>query len=356
MPTFEHFSLNSSDSFYHSKQAFISYKSADIFNDPGIEEQYPPDLELEPVHLDIDLHLDLASETASGRVTTTVKARRSEPTTLTLDAVDLEEVEVCDPDGNDLTWRYDGSKLAIHWMEPFTVAEQRRVEVSYRVVEPAAGLYFSKPNNATYYFQEADEKYKRPIVTRRFKSSWDMFDRHLYEGGAYRLHTLRCELGDAVFWPAVQDYLERYNGQVVETDHFRHVMEEHSGRSLGKFFDQWFYTADYPALKVSFSFDAKRRQGTFEIEQAQVDEEKSIPAFVLSTDLSWTIDGAEHQLPIKLDQAKQVITVLMDAEPEQVRFDPGCKVLHKLDFNPRAPRIRQGAGQRQQRGSGSRFG
>ena len=83
------------------------------------------------------------------------------------------------------------------------------------------------------YFKEADERYQRPIVTRRFKSSWQMYDGHLYPGGACRLHTLCKELGDNVFWTAVRDYLQRYNGEVVETDHFRQVMEEHSGPFAG---------------------------------------------------------------------------------------------------------------------------
>jgi len=578
MPRIENFDSYYNQDFYYHKFAFTGcHSSANKFNDPGIEEQYPPDLELEPVHLDIDLHFDLVNQTAGGRVITTVKARRQGPTGLTLNAVDFEDINVGDPDGNELVWRYDGQKLTIEWTEPFSEAEQRRVEVSYQVVEPVAGLYFSKPNeaypeqawyvasdheterarhwlpcidlpnvrttldfhlraesrftilangilveeanhgddtktahwkleqrcpsyltciaigdfvrasdgefndgekaiqvayfctqkhsaedllrafgrtrpmmawmtkklamsfpypkyyqfavpgmggamenislvswddrmvqdetlaqeygwlvdqinvhemshsyfgdavvcrdfahawlkeswatyieqcwledneahdealynfymNATAYFDEADNHYKRPIVTRRFKSSWDMYDRHLYPGGACRLHTLRCELGDEVFWAAVQDYLKRYNGQVVETDQFRQVMEEHSGCSLGKFFDQWFFTAGYPALKVSFNFDNKRKQGTFEIEQTQVDEEKNVPAFALSTDLAWTIGGTEHQLSIKLDQAKHVITVAMPAEPEQVRFDPGAKTLHKLTFNPGDPLLRK---------------
>lgn len=566
MPIAEH--LN----FYHRQRSF-----GNPFDDPTIEEQYPPDLELEPIHLDIDLHFDLENQSAGGRVTTTVKARRSGPTDLQLDAIDLEEVGVRDPDGHELSWRYDDRKLIIQWTQPFKAAEERRVEVAYRVVKPAAGLYFSKPDEAypdqpwyvtsdheterarhwlpcidlpnvrttldfhlraasrftilangtlvgetdhgdgtktahwrleqlcpsyliclaigeftraddgrfndghkdiplayfcsrehsaadlqrtfgrtgamldwmtkklampfpypkyyqyalpglggamenislvswndqcvqdktlaqewawlidqinvhemahsyfgdaivcrdfahawlkeswaTYieqcwrednytqdealyvyylhaigYFEEADEKYKRPIVTRRFKSSWDLYDRHLYEGGACRLHTLRCELGDELFWTAVRDYLKRYNGKVVETDDFRYVLEEHSGRSLGRFFDQWFHTAGYPSLKVSFQFDDKRKQGTFEIEQTQVDKEKDIPAFTLSTDLSWTINGTEHRLPITLDQAKQTITAAMASKPEQVRFDPDSKVLHKLSFNPGDPMLRR---------------
>jgi aminopeptidase N len=549
---------------------------ADDFSDPNVDEQYPPDLELEPVHLDIDLFVDVAEKSASGTVTTTVQARRSGPTTLKLDAVDFEYITASDADGDGLTWHYDGSKLVVDWEEPFAVGEQRRVAVAYRVHEPVAGLYFSQPNHAypnqpwyatsdhetelarhwlpcidlpnvrtkldfhlraearftilangylvqevdngdgtktahwkleqlcpsyliciaigdfvqaddgafddgqksvpvayycsrehsaedllrtfgrtramlawmtdkfampfpypkyyqyalpgvygamenislvswhdgmvqdetlaqemgfwvdivnvhemahsyfgdavvcrdfahawlkeswaTYiaqcwcedelsqdealyhyygsaksYFREADERYKRPIVTRRFRSSWQLYDAHLYPGGACRLHTLRCELGDEVFWAAVRDYLERYNGEVVETDDFRHVMEEHSGRSLGRFFDQWFHTAGYPDLKVTFEYDHDRQQGTFEIEQKQVDDQEDIPPFVFSTDLAWTADGMEHRLPIKIDQPKHVVIVSMSAKPDQVRFDPGAKVLHKLEFNPGDPQLR----------------
>jgi aminopeptidase N len=195
------------------------------------------------------------------------------------------------------------------------------------------GLY-DYYTNAQDYFQEADEDYQRPIVTRRFKSSWQLYDAHLYPGGACRLHTLRRELGDELFWAATADYLTRYNGKVVETDDFRHVMEEHSGRSLGRFFDQWFHSPGYPALKVSFDYDDDRKQGAFVIEQTQVDKEKNIPAFKLVTDLSWTLDGVEHRVPLTLEEDRHVVSLAMPAKPQMVRFDPDSKVLHKLDFNP----------------------
>jgi aminopeptidase N len=547
------------------------------FEDPKVPAKYPPDLELEPVHLDINLYVDIPNSTGSGTVTTTVRARRSGPTELILDAVDFLDLKVSSPDGSELGWGYDGAKLNIRWANVFSTGEERRVDVAYRVVEPVDGLYFSKPNDAypeqawyaatdheterarhwlpcidlpnvrttldfhlrsderftilangllieesvhgdgtktahwrleqlcpsylacfaigdfvraddgtfdndgqqielayfcsrehdaevllrtfgrtgqmmawmtdklampfpypkyyqfalpmmggamenislvswgdnyllneslaseiewlldsinvhemahsyfgdavvirdfahtwlkeswaTYmeqcwledlgnaneaqylyyddankYFREADEKYRRPIVTRRFKSSWQIYDAHTYPGGACRIRTLRNELGDDVFWPAVRDYLKRYQGKVVETDDFRQVMEEHSGRSLGMFFDQWFRSPGYPDLKVSFKYDGKQKQGTFEIEQKQVDEEKGIPAFTLRTDIGWTIDGQEHRTPIKLDQAKQVVVVSMPSEPEQVRFDPGNQALYKLAFNPGDPMLRR---------------
>ncbi len=547
------------------------------FENPSTPEVYPPDLELEPIHMDIDLFLDLINKSASGTVTTTVKARSDGPTEIRLNAVDFVDLEVSDPQGHPLVWSYDGQEIAINWFESFKSSEERLIAVTYKVVEPVDGLYFSSPNeaypdqawyaatdheterarhwlpaidlpnvrttldfhlraeerftilangylvneeshddstktahwrldqlcpsylvcfaigdfvraddglyesenqkielayfsspehtvddlrrsfgktrsmmnwmtkkldmpfpypkyyqfalpimggamenislvswgdyfvldedldqeigwivdvinlhemahsyfgdavvirdfahawlkeswatymeqcwseeersedeaqfiyldNATLYFQEADERYRRPIVTRRFKSSWQMYDRHLYPGGACRLHTLRRELGDELFWSAVRDYLKRHNGQVVETDDFRYVLEEHSGRSLGKFFDQWFRSPGYPDLKVSFEYDAKLKQGVFEIEQTQVDMEKGIPAFVFSTDLGWTIEGKEHRLPVKIKDTKHTFVISMSVEPDQVRFDPGYKVLHKLTFNPGDPMLRR---------------
>lgn len=545
------------------------------FGDPSLAKQYPPDLELEPIHLELHLTVDLSAASAAGTAITTVRGRRKGANVLTLDGVDLLDIAVTDADGRDLHWRYDGARLHVRWADPFGVGEERRVAVAYRVVQPVAGLYFSQPDaaypdapwyaatdheterarhwlpcldlpnvrttldlhlradarytilangvlvsetehddgsktarwrleqpcpsylicfaigdlvcaddgefvdatdpdhprripvayfcsqqhsaadllgtfgrtkamlswmtqkfdlafpfpkyyqfalpgisgamenislvswderyvlneslateygwmidlvnvhemshsyfgdavvcrdfahawlkeswatyieqvwhedvtslqeahyvywmNATDYFDEADNQYKRPIVTRQFSSSWDMYDGHLYPGGACRLHTLRCELGDEIFWAAVRAYLRRYNGKVVETDDFRLVLEEHSGRSLGKFFDQWFFTPGYPELKVTFTYEDAQHQGIFEIEQQQVDREKGIPAFILNTDLGWVIDGVETRRPLHIDQPRQVVIVPMAAAPEQVRFDPGCKILHKLHFNP----------------------
>jgi aminopeptidase N len=187
--------------------------------------------------------------------------------------------------------------------------------------------------NATAYINEADNRYSRPIMTRAFQSSWDMYDRHLYPGGACRLHTLRRELGDEIFWKATADYLNTYNGKVVETDDFRLMMEKHSGRSLVKFFDQWFMTAGYPSVKCSFSYDAAGKTGTFEVEQAQAGKDGAT-AFELRTSLGWWIGGKKHTRDVLLERAKHAFTVAMDAEPEMVRFDPDCRVLVKLDMNP----------------------
>ena len=188
--------------------------------------------------------------------------------------------------------------------------------------------------NGQSYFAEVADRYARPLVTRHFTSSWQMYDRHLYPGGACRLHTLRCELGDEIFWAGVRDYLRTYQQQVVETDDFRKVLERHSGRSLQRFFDQWVYSEHAPKLKVTFAYDDKAKLGTFTIEQQQASGDQAVQPFELTTDLGWTIAGADHEQVVRLTAARQAFQVAMAAEPDQVRFDPHGRILHRLEFDP----------------------
>jgi len=192
---------------------------------------------------------------------------------------------------------------------------------------------------ALAYFEEADERYKRPIVARRFNHSWNMYDRHLYPGGACRIHMLRRLLGEETFWAAVRDYVATYAGKVVETDDFRKVLEAHSGRTLVKWFDQWIYKPGYPDLKVTFTWDAERAVGRFEIEQKQVKEGGDEPAFEFDLDVAWWIGDERYTHTIPMQGRTAVGEVGMDSDPDRIRIDPEWKVLHKLEFDPGPKRL-----------------
>jgi aminopeptidase N len=195
--------------------------------------------------------------------------------------------------------------------------------------------------NEDTYFGEADGSYMRPIMTREFESSWDMYDRHLYPGGAARLHMLRGEIGDAAFFAGTRDYVQTYAGQAVETDDFRKMMEKHSGKSLGKFFDQWFASLGYPKLKASFSYDSKARTGSFDIEQTQVDKKKNVPAFEFTLDLGWIGDGGNLQTrTVTITDAKHTFVVPMGTEPSQVVIDPQSRTMMRLEFNPGTDKLK----------------
>ena len=203
-------------------------------------------------------------------------------------------------------------------------------------------LEYDVYRNAQSYFFEADTRYKRPIVTRAFDTSWHMYDRHLYPGGGARLHMLRRELGDEVFWGGVRDYVSAQMGCVVETHHFREAMERRSGRSLVKWFDQWIHSAGYPDLKVEYSWEEEKKRARFTITQRQVDEKlvqdgsrpRKDPVFEVELEIGWWAGATSRIERVLLDRRVKEHVIEMPQRPDRVVIDPAQKVVIKLDFNP----------------------
>jgi aminopeptidase N len=192
------------------------------------------------------------------------------------------------------------------------------------------------------YFGEAKRRYVRPISTRHFESSWDMFDHHLYPGGAVRLHLLRTELGDAAFWDGVRAYLARYRGKVVETDDFRRVMEEHSGRSLARFFDDWFRRPGHPVLEASWDHDRDRGEATLRIRQTQANEKKGVGLFQLKVEVAIEeADGTWSHHQLALDEATASLKIPLAAPPQQVLIDPNSALPAVIRFRPGRDMLRR---------------
>jgi aminopeptidase N len=117
------------------------------------------------------------------------------------------------------------------------------------------------------YFDEANSRYKRPIVTKIYKQPDDLFDRHTYEKSGCIIHMLRSYIGDKYFRRSLRTYLQRYSNRVAETDDLRKILELESGTSLQQFFDQWIFKAGHPELKVELYVDSSIVK--LKIEQSQ---------------------------------------------------------------------------------------
>lgn len=200
--------------------------------------------------------------------------------------------------------------------------------------EGADGLQWQIREEARAYRSEADRRYVRPIQTREFDSSWDMFDQHLYPGGAVRLHMLRKTLGDDVFWTGVRAYVATYTGQVVETADFRRTLEEVSGRSLARFFDQWFRSPGYPRLKATFSFDRRRGEAVIQVEQTQVDDKKGVGLFDLDLVVAAEVEGEWQRHDLRLRGPRAQVVLKTRKRPTAVVFDPDADALFSLEWKP----------------------
>lgn len=189
--------------------------------------------------------------------------------------------------------------------------------------------------DAEAYMGEVDDRYARPIVTRSYQSAWDLFDDHLYPGGAWRLHMLRKRLGEGPFWQGVRAYVARYSRRLVETSDFRRCLEEAGGVSLSRFFDEWVHSPGYPRLEVAFDHDAERGEVRLEFEQKQVDRAKGIGtfSFPLVIDLE-RAPGEWTRHRVQIERAREALVIPVKGRPLQVVIDPESDVLKRLIFDP----------------------
>lgn len=178
------------------------------------------------------------------------------------------------------------------------------------------------------------------MVSPVYEHPWQVFRRQSnpYPKGASVLHMLRMKLGEDIFFRGVAEYVDRFRNDVVETDDFRKVMEDVSGRSLQRFFTQWCERPGSPWVEVTAKWDEKDQELSIKVEQLQrIDAEH--PAFVFDlpiviepdkNDPAWAGESPrELNLEISTNTREQVVS--LPGEPGAVIVDPLMTVLMKYD-------------------------
>lgn len=103
------------------------------------------------------------------------------------------------------------------------------------------------------YNDEANNLYKRPIVTNIYKHADELFDSHSYEKGGLVLYMLSNSIGEDNFKKVIKKYLDTFRERSATTEDFQKVCEDVYGEDLQQFFKQWLYTAGHPELEIQFS-------------------------------------------------------------------------------------------------------
>jgi aminopeptidase N len=208
------------------------------------------------------------------------------------------------------------------------------MEASYKEHEQGRDAYLSElHDDATLYFQEDPLRYRRPVVSDRYRVPVDIFDSTLYKKGGYIVHMLREQVGDEVFWKALNTYLNEYKYQSVVTTDLQHVFERVSGQRLDWFFDQWLYKAGYPELRVRSLYNPTTRVLTLDVRQTQTPDQMTPAVFRLPVEIEiGTAASGARTERIEINQRAQQFTFKLDGRPRMIRFDKGARILKKLDF------------------------
>jgi aminopeptidase N len=192
------------------------------------------------------------------------------------------------------------------------------------------------------YLKEDGEHYRRSIVTNVFREPVDLFDRHLYEKGGAVLHMLRSQLGDDLWWRAINQYVTANAMGSVETVDFARALERVSGLNFARFFDQWVFGAGHPEFAVAYRWDAEAKAAVVDIKQTQP-EADSTSLFTVPLLLEFGLPrGKRERVHVVSDAREQTFRFKLPAKPQTFVFDPNADVLKtvKLDV-PREMLCRQ---------------
>ena len=190
-------------------------------------------------------------------------------------------------------------------------------------------LKFEMYGNARSVLNQKNEK--KGIVFRGYEKATDQFSYLVYPKGAWVLHMLRSQLGADVYRKAVTKYLQRHKLGVVETADLKLVLEEVSGRSLDRFFDQWLNGIGTPKLSLTQSWNAENKLAKVTIRQTQkIDEKHPLFQFPLTLRFKNGRQSVDHV--VEVTEKVHEFYVPLKWRPEIVRADPDYTLLATVDF------------------------
>ena len=166
-----------------------------------------------------------------------------------------------------------------------------------------------------------------------------------YSRGACVLHMLRERLGDDAFFAGVRLYIDRHKDSAVESRDFRLALEDASGQSLERFFDQWVYRPGVARASVELAWDEGDSQpgGTLRVgfTQTQIIDEHN-PAYAMVVPLVAKFEDAPGKyLYLEVDTRETLAEFVLPARPSSVSIDPQRRNMLEtkiiLDLDESAP-------------------
>lgn len=188
------------------------------------------------------------------------------------------------------------------------------------------------------YLSEAQERYRRPMVTHVYQEPIELYDAHIYEKGACVYHMLRHELGEENFEAVLRTFLTDHAHSTVETIDLLRTIDKVTGRNLTPLFDQFVFRGGHPEFKVTYSWDQENQIAKLTINQTQ-DKEY---LFDLRLPIGFAYDQGQRikTFKIQIKAAEQSFYFPLETQPEFICFDQGEYTLKTVKLSYPLPELK----------------
>ena len=118
-----------------------------------------------------------------------------------------------------------------------------------------------------YLMQPGNDQ--KDLVRFKYADKENMFDAVSYNKGGRILNMLRNYVGDDAFFKSLNNYLTVNKFKAGEAGQLRLAFEEVTGEDMNWFWNQWYYGAGHPKLKIDYKYDDAAGKALVIIEQTQ---------------------------------------------------------------------------------------
>ncbi len=158
-----------------------------------------------------------------------------------------------------------------------------------------------------------------------------IFNRIVYDKGAWILHMLRKIVGEDNFAQIFATYRQRFAYKNVVTADFQRVCEEVSGMSLEWFFKQWVFGSGQPYYKVEWR-KQQRQDGSWSVGLALSQIQTSGTYFKMPLEIKVRTAAGDTTFCIWDSLKTQQFEMQCYQQPESVWLDPNSWVLKKVSY------------------------
>jgi aminopeptidase N len=185
--------------------------------------------------------------------------------------------------------------------------------------EPAFQGYM-KAQAATYFDYEKETR--TPIHDTETEDLFKLLNANNYQKGAWVLHMLRSELGDAQFFRGIRIYYDAHKTATATSEDLRAAFEKASGQDLKDFFKRWIYGAGHPSYELSWEWNSKTNRLRLVLKQLQPE-----PAFPNSVPVDVVTPNGKRRLVLKPTGKQTVEEIKLNELPTTINLDPDNTVL-----------------------------
>ncbi len=154
----------------------------------------------------------------------------------------------------------------------------------------------------------------------------------VYVKGSSVLYMLHHQLGEELWWKAMNHYIQKHAYGLVDTHDLMMAIREATGKNMDWFFQQWVYLGGYPVFEVTADYNPFSKLLALKVLQKQ-ETQGLVPLFRTPVDIEVQTRSGIQSFVVTVDQAQHEFLLPIAQRPLNVSFDAEKVLLADVSFD-----------------------